>query len=292
MSNISRERKSANADSGAAIHHDANKLASLENEIANLKAQLIQAQRTSALGELVSTTTHEFNNALMTIMNYAKLGLRNQDNASRDKAFNKILQATQRATDITQTVLGMARNRKQGFEPTSLADLIRESMVLLGREMQKYRVSVEMEIGDVPKVPVIANQIQQVLLNLLTNARQAMKDGGRLIIRLLNDPDTNTVDLVVRDFGSGIEPDKLKKIFDPYFTTKSGPDESGKGGTGLGLCACRNIIVAHQGKIRVESTPGKGTAFTIKLPVQRTPERVPVAPPTSMPNTTASSQSA
>ncbi|MEQ1902745.1 MAG: ATP-binding protein, partial [Pirellulaceae bacterium] len=140
---------------------------------------------------------------------------------------------------------------------------------LLEREMQKYRVSVELEIDEVPKVPVVANQIQQVLLNLLTNARQAMPTGGRLLIRLSHDAVARTVDLFVRDFGTGIPPEKLSKIFDPYFTTKSGPDETGKGGTGLGLSACRTIIQAHQGKIRVESTVGKGTAFTIKLPLVR-----------------------
>ena len=250
----------------------------LQREVDLLRSQLIDAQRMSALGELVSTTTHEFNNVLMTVMNYAKLGLRNQDKDSRDKAFSKILQASQRAADLTQSVLGMVRNRKPDFEPTQSADLIRESMLLLEREMQKYRVSVELQIEVVPKVPVVANQIQQVLLNLLTNARQAMPTGGRLVIRLTHDAGAQTVDLFVRDFGSGIPPEKLSKIFDPYFTTKSGPDETGKGGTGLGLSACRNIIQAHQGKIRVESTVGKGTAFTIKLPLVRAKDNnIPIA---------------
>ena len=250
----------------------------LQREVDLLRSQLIDAQRMSALGELVSTTTHEFNNVLMTVMNYAKLGLRNQDKDSRDKAFSKILQASQRAADLTQSVLGMVRNRKPDFEPTQIADLIRESMLLLEREMQKYRVSVELQIEVVPKVPVVANQIQQVLLNLLTNARQAMPTGGRLVIRLTHDAGAQTVDLFVRDFGSGIPPEKLSKIFDPYFTTKSGPDETGKGGTGLGLSACRNIIQAHQGKIRVESTVGKGTAFTIKLPLVRAKDNnIPIA---------------
>ncbi len=242
----------------------------LQKEIEFLRVQLIEAQRLSALGDLISTTTHEFNNVLMTVMNYAKLGLRNPDVESRNKAFTKILQASEHAANITQTVLGMARNRKPDFEPTQLADLIRESMILLEREMQKYRVSVEMEINDVPKVPIVASQIQQVLLNLLTNARQAMPTGGRLILRLSFDETAKAVELMIRDFGSGIEPQKLKKIFEPYFTTKTGPDETGKGGTGLGLCACRDIVQNHQGKIRVESTLGKGTAFTIRLPLQRT----------------------
>ncbi|MBX3417959.1 MAG: sensor histidine kinase [Pirellulaceae bacterium] len=263
----------------------------LQEQIASLQQQLIEAQRASALGELVGTTTHEFNNILMTVMNYAKLGLRHQDQAARDRAFTKILQASERAAEITRSVLGMARNRKPNFEPTQLAELIREAMFLLEKEMQKYRIAVELEIHEVPKIPVIANQIQQVLLNLLINARQAMPNGGRLVVRLIQDTATQTVDLIVRDFGVGIPAESLKRIFDSYYTTKRGPDATGKGGTGLGLAACRNIVQVHQGKIRVESTVGKGTCFTIKLPMQRvetseTPIAVAVMdrqPPTSIP---------
>ena len=161
----------------------------------------------------------------------------------------------------------MARNRSEEFEAVDLESLINESMVLLEREMQKYRVSVELELQGVPPVRAIANQIQQVILNMLINARQAMPDGGRLIIRTCARPDSTTVELTIRDFGTGIPADKLKKIFDPYFSTKTGPDETGKGGTGLGLRACHKIVQGHGGKIRVESTVGKGTAFTIKLPM-------------------------
>jgi signal transduction histidine kinase len=163
----------------------------------------------------------------------------------------------------------MARNRSTTFEPTNLNKLIDETMILLEREMNKYRISVEMNLQEVPEVPAIGNQLQQVLLNLLINARQAMNEGGRLIIGLNSSDADQTVSLSVRDFGTGIEEDKLRKIFQPYYSTKDGPDESGKGGTGLGLATCRNIIEAHGGKIRVESTIGKGTCFTLVLPIQR-----------------------
>ncbi len=244
---------------------------SLEQQVAILKEQLAQAQKLTALGELVSTTTHEFNNVLMTIINYAKMGLRHKDEATRDKCFDKILSAGQRAAKITNSVLGVARNRSNAFEPTDMVKLVEESLVLLEREMSKYRIAVEKQFDAVPAAMVIGNQIQQVLLNLLINARQAMLKGGRVLIKLSHDPADDTVDLMVRDTGSGIPPEKLRRIFDPFFTTKSGPDESGKGGTGLGLSSCRNIIEAHHGRIRVESTVGKGTAFTIKLPVARQP---------------------
>ncbi len=237
-----------------------------EQQLAALKEQLLQAQKLTALGELVSTTTHEFNNVLMTILNYAKMGLRHKDEATRDKALTKILDAAQRAAKITNSVLGMARNRSSQFEPTSLAKIIEETLVLLEREMSKYRIAVETSLPSVPEVLAIGNQIQQVLLNLLINARQAMPNGGRVIIKLEHDAAANTVDLTVRDTGSGIPAEKLPRIFEPFYTTKQGPDESGKGGTGLGLSACKSIIVAHGGRMKVNSTVGKGTEFILKLP--------------------------
>lgn len=251
---------------------------SLEDEIESLKAQLVQAQKLTALGELVSTTTHEFNNVLMTILNYAKMGLRHKDEATRDKAFDKIHTAAQRAAKITNSVLGMARNRAAGFEPTNLQELIEEALVLLERELSKYRITVEKQYSEAPPVQAIGNQIQQVVLNLLINARQAMPNGGQVLIRIEPDPSAKMVNLVIRDTGAGIPSEKLRRIFDPFFTTKTGPDETGKGGTGLGLSACRNIIEAHRGRIRVESTVGKGTQFTIKLPMaEKSPTAAPIA---------------
>ena len=250
---------------------------SLERQVELLKQQLASAARLTAIGELTSTTTHEFNNVLMTIINYAKLGLRHQDAPTRDKAFEKILAAGNRAAKITSTILGLARNRSGAFEPTDLAQLIDDALLLLERELSKYRISVERQYQPVPPALVNGNQIQQVLVNLLVNARQAMPDGGRVIIKLLYDEPNQLVDLVVRDTGSGIAPDALRRIFDPFFSTKRGPDASGKGGTGLGLSACREIIEAHRGRIRVESTVGKGTAFTLKLPA------APVAVTVSLP---------
>jgi signal transduction histidine kinase len=237
-----------------------------EQQLRALEDELRHARRMAALGELASTTTHEFNNVLMTIINYAKLGLRHKDEASRDKALTKILAAASRAEKIANSVLGLARNRGQERSPTDLAKLIDSSLVLLEREMQKYRIQIELQVEPSPPAMVCGNEIQQVLLNLLTNARQAMPRGGQILIRIAPDPAAGTVDLTVRDTGSGIPADVLPRIFDRYFTTKHGPDASGKGGTGVGLATCREIIESHQGKIRVESTVGRGTAFILKLP--------------------------
>jgi signal transduction histidine kinase len=239
---------------------------SLEQQIAMLKEHLAQAEKLTALGELVSTTTHEFNNVLMTIINYAKMGMRHQDKATRDKSFEKILAAGNRAARITHGILGFARNRSAGQEPTDMAKLVDDVLMLLEREMSKYRVAVDRQIAEVPRAMVNSNQIQQVVLNLLVNARQAMPNGGQIVVRLAQDVSAGTVDLTIRDCGGGIPADKLPRIFDRFYTTKSGPDASGKGGTGLGLAFCRDVIEAHHGRIRVESTVGRGTAFTLKLP--------------------------
>jgi signal transduction histidine kinase len=244
----------------------ASEIDQLREENRSLREQLAHAQRLASLGELASTTAHEFNNVLMTILNYAKLGLRHKDDATRDKALDKIYNSAQRAAKITSTILGSARNRTGEFEATDLVQLVEDSLVLLERELQKYRVRLEKQLQDVPSIFAAGNQIQQVLLNLLTNARQAMPDGGTLLLKIAPDTATGMVELTVRDSGCGIPADKLPRIFEPFFTTKSGPDASGKGGTGLGLSACRSIIEAHSGRIQVKSTLGKGTAFIIKLP--------------------------
>lgn len=254
------------------------KIDQLSEQIVILKKRLDQSQRMTALGELVSTTTHEFNNVLMTIINYAKMGMRHDDKETRDKAFDKINNAGMRAAKITNSVLGMARNRSEHFELTDIAKLIDETMVLLEREMQKYRISVEIDIEeDLPEVSAIGNQIQQVLMNLLINARQAMKDGGQLVIKLKQNRQANTVDLSIRDYGPGIPQEKLRRIFEPFYSTKSGPDETGKGGTGVGLSTCKNIVEAHGGKIRVESSIGKGTCFTLMFPLEKQKSPIPLA---------------
>ena len=236
--------------------------------IDHLKTELRKMQSLAALGELTGTATHEFNNVLMTILNYAKLGLRHRDEEARDRALTKILEASQRAAKITSTILAQARNRSDALEPTDLAPIINDSMVLLEREMRKYRIAVETDID--PKTPAVmasGNQIQRVILNLLINARQSMLEGGTILVRLAPGSEKGFVELTIRDSGCGIPQEKLPQIFDAFYSTKQGPDETGKGGTGLGLATCKEIIDAHEGRIRVQSTVGRGTAFVIGLPV-------------------------
>lgn len=241
----------------------------LLEENAALRAKLEQLQRMAILGELTSTTTHEFNNLLTTILNYAKLGMRYRDEPSRDKAFQRIHDASNRAAKLTGTILAMARNRSGQMEPTDLKQVIEDTLLLMEKELQKYRIGIEKKIETVPPILAAGNQLQRVLINMLVNARQAMPNGGMVLLQLTTEDEGRTVTLAIRDTGQGIAPEHLPKIFDPFFSTKSGPDATGKGGTGLGLSACREIIESHSGRIRVESTLGRGTQFIMRFPSLR-----------------------
>ena len=254
---------------------------SVENDpqrwIAELEQRLVQCERLASVGELTSTTTHEFNNILMTILNYAKLGLRHKDEATREKALTRILDAANRGAKITSLVLGLSRSGVTANDPIDLVAIVEDSLVLLEKELQKYRIHVEKEISSVPIILGSAGQLQRLLLNLITNARQAIKENGTIRVVVKHEAKINSVVLTIRDNGSGIPKDVLPKIFDRFFTTKTGPDASGKGGTGLGLTACKKIIDDHRGRIRVESTVGKGTAFTIRFPVAVASSATPAA---------------
>ena len=239
--------------------------ADLSSQIANLQHQVAKLQQMASLGELVGTTTHEFNNYLMTIINYAKIGMRQQDQETRDRAFQKIHDAGIKAAEITKVILGSARNRSDKMEPTELKPVIEQVILLMEREMRKYQISLETDLQDVPGVWANGNQIQQVLINLLVNSRQAIGSSGSITVSLVEDLENKCVEVKIQDNGPGMPPEVLTKIFEPRFSTKDGPDESGKGGSGFGLYNCRQIIESHKGKIRVASTVGKGTLFIIKL---------------------------
>jgi signal transduction histidine kinase len=241
--------------------------AELERKILDLTQQLAQAQKMSTVGALASSMTHEFNNILTTIINYAKLGLRHKDAATREKAFDKILAAGQRASKITTGMLSYARRGSDRREPTDLVALVQEVLILVAKDLQVHRVRVQTNFEGQPVVAQVnAGQIQQVLLNLIINARQAMNAGGQLTVQVKHSPEAALGEISVRDSGHGIPAETLRKIFDPYFTTKTA-DAQGQGGTGLGLAMARDVIEAHQGRIRVESTVGQGTMFTLKLPL-------------------------
>jgi signal transduction histidine kinase len=238
------------------------------SETEQLRQQLLQAQKLSSVGALASSVAHEFNNILTTILNYARLALRNPDDQpGRTQALEKILKGGQRAATIVSSMLGFARNNTTRREDTELIPLVEELLVLTDKDLSKHRVMVEKKFQGSPHAEIVPAQIEQVLLNLILNARQAMPRGGRLRIEVRENPRTNMVELRVSDTGCGIPPERLRLIFEPFYTTKE-PDETGTGGTGLGLSVCRQIVEQHQGRIRVESLVGKGSTFTIKLPIK------------------------
>jgi signal transduction histidine kinase len=241
-------------------------------EADQLRQQLLHAQRLSSVGALASSVAHEFNNILTTIINYAKLGLRSEGNDSaRTQALEKILKGSQRAATIINSMLGFARNQSSQREPTDIVALVEDVLVLTEKDLSKHRVQVETRFHGRPQAPVVQGQIEQILLNLIINARQAMPRGGRITIEVRENPRTQMVEILISDTGTGISPEQLRLIFEPFYTTKE-PDEHGHGGTGLGLSVCRQIIEQHHGRIRVESLVGKGSTFTVKLPLKILPE--------------------
>lgn len=242
----------------------------LHKQIDDLRHQLLHAQKLSSVGALASSITHEFNNILTTVINYSKMGLRHKDAATREKAFDKILNAGQRATKITTGMLSYARSRGGRRETFDMVQLVEDVLVLVEKDLQMHRVKLQTDFLAHPFAEVNASQIQQVLLNLIINGRQAMDGGGRMFITVNSNPESQMAEISVRDTGAGIPAEKLHRIFEPFFSTKDA-DEQGQGGTGLGLSLCREVIEAHKGRIRVESAVGKGTTFTLKFPLVSAP---------------------
>ena len=237
-------------------------------EMESLRQQLLQAQRLSSVGELASSVAHEFNNILTTIINYSKIGLRGQSPAAQQQSFEKILKGGQRAAGIVNSMLGFARNNESQREMTDIAALVDEVLLLTSKDLSKHRIQVEKRYHGRPMAMVAPNQIEQILVNLVINARQSMTQGGRLRIEVRENSARDTVEVKIADSGVGIPPENLRQIFEPFFTTKQ-PDEYGRGGTGLGLSVCRQIIEQHHGRMRVESVVGKGSTFIVKLPVHQ-----------------------
>lgn len=244
------------------LRHENNQL---RLALVEMRQQLMQAQKLTSVGALASSITHEFNNILMTVINYAKMGLRHKEPATRDKAFDRILSAGQRAAKITTGMLSYAKGKTTQREAFRLTQLVEDVLVLVEKDLQVHRIRLEKNFDENVWAEVNSGQIQQVLINLIINARQAMEGGGSLHIGVSLNRESGTSEITVRDTGSGIPADKLPRIFDQFYSTKT-PDEQGQGGSGLGLALCKEIIDTHRGRIRVESTVGRGTTFTLRFP--------------------------
>jgi signal transduction histidine kinase len=225
-----------------------------------------QADKLAALGTLSAGIAHEINNPIGIITSRVEVMLLEAEGeelpAEMRKDLEVILRHARRVASITQGLLSFARQSSGVRAPVNLNRVVEEILQLVRKDMDRAHVQVTLRRDEsLPEIMADANAIGQVLLNLLTNARRAMPDGGgEITIETGYDPEARSVRLVVRDTGTGIAPEILLKIFDPFFTTK--PD-----GTGLGLSVSHGIIHDHQGSVDVESQVGKGTTFTVTLPV-------------------------
>lgn len=234
----------------------------LEQEQKRLRDHLFQQEKMVLVGQIVAGVAHELNTPLATILLRVQL-IEQQANKNSDLSDLKVLEGeARRCRRIIDSLLGFSRRSEGVVSRTDLNGLIQESLSLVENDLTLKGIKLETDYaGNGTTVCVDSNQVQQVLLNLIANAADAMPDGGRLHIstRLLSD--RASVEIRVTDSGCGIEEDILNRIFDPFFTTK----EQGKG-TGLGLAICKRIVEEHEGKIKIQSCPGKGTTVSVCLP--------------------------
>jgi two-component system, NtrC family, sensor kinase len=243
-------------------------LAQKEEENRALRAQNLQLQALANLGSATCMIAHEINNLLTPLANYAALAAQNPDDRKlTDKVLDKTVRNCRRAAKIMQSMLAMANGQKQEWETVSVKMLVEEVFTCLCRDFRKDGITVETHLDDDLRLRCVVVQIQQVLMNVILNARDAMLPGGG-ILRVSAMACDGWLDLVISDTGSGITPENLKSIFRPFFTTKTGPDRpAGSGsGSGVGLAFCKRIVDAHRGEIAVQSQSGRGTTFTIRLP--------------------------
>jgi len=236
-------------------------------ELKLTQAQLIRAEKLSAVGELASGVAHEINNPLTTILGQAHLLLAGGDvkEAARDR-LNIIAEETSRAARIVQNLLMFARHYTPERRPCSLADQVRRVLELKAYQLRQDDVDIRTEFTPCPPVYADEHQIQQVLLNLVQNAHQAMaRQAAPHVLTVRVGPVDGGARIEVLDTGPGIPPDVLPKIFDPFFTTKPPGD-----GSGLGLSVSYGIISEHSGRLWGENRPDGGAAFIVELPVGKT----------------------
>lgn len=251
------------ADLAGTFNQMTTELKTREAALQNAQAALVQSEKMAAFGQLGAGIAHEIKNPLAGILGYAQLAMRKveQDNPLR-KQLEVIVKETRRCKDIIDNLMRFARQEKATQELTDINKVVLDACAIVDHQLGIHQVKLERYLGEnLPNIMGNGNQLQQVLMNLLINAQQAM--GGapgtvRLRTALLQD---GRIQVRVTDSGPGIPPEIQAKIFEPFFTTKPAGQ-----GTGLGLSVSFGIIRDHQGEIRVESEVGKGTTFIITLP--------------------------
>ena len=236
-------------------------------EIKSIKLQLVQSEKLSALGQLIAGVAHELNNPLQIIYGLSQMSLESEDTVELQKNSRDIIKSVNRCKKIIESLLKFARyNQNRKREPANLNDLIANMLGLRRFEGNKAPINISTVLDKaLPRVMIESFEIESVILNLVKNAEQAVNSlfkeaGGEIEIK--TGYSEGYVWCSIKDNGPGISPDMIGKVFEPFFTTKRVGE-----GTGLGLSICYGIIRDHEGSIKVESTPGEGSLFTISLPV-------------------------
>jgi signal transduction histidine kinase/ActR/RegA family two-component response regulator len=250
-----------------ALVRDVSERKKLDDETRDIYHQLLQAEKMAALGQTISGVAHELNNPLATILSWAeRLSHRPTLDDSVRRGLETILSESERAARIVRNLLTFARKRQTTRAMVDVNQVVRETLALRAYEQRVTNVAVlDALAAGLPHVFADGHQIQQVLLNLIINAEQAMLSAngrGILVVRSWHDAPHESVILEINDDGPGIPDEMQPKIFDPFFTTK----DVGKG-TGLGLTVAYAIVQEHGGRIRLESAAGKGASFYVELPV-------------------------
>jgi len=237
-------------------------------ERVELESQLSQADKLSSIGLLAAGVAHEVNTPLAVISSYTQmLAKQLQGDPQKSGLLEKITRQTFRASEIVNNLLNFSRTSGTEFANVDINKIITDTLALLEHQFKVAKISVESELT--PNIsPIQGNpgRLQQVFLNLFLNAKDAMTSGGKLTVATTNG---EVVSVRVSDTGSGIAPEHIQRIYDPFFTTKTSPKEGQTRGTGLGLSVTYGIIQEHAGKIRVESNPGAGTTFALDFPLSR-----------------------
>jgi hypothetical protein len=237
-----------------------------------LERRLVQADKLSSIGLLAAGVAHEVNTPLAVISTYAQMLAKQISGDERTAPLlEKIKRQTFRASEIVNSLLNFSRTSPTEFVSIDANKILQETLTLMEHQLAQAGVEVQSNFAEtLPRIRGNSGKLQQVFLNLVLNARDAMEGGGRL--EVATSSQDSLVRVLVRDSGSGIAPENLPRIFDPFFTTKGA-----KRGTGLGLSVSYGIVREHGGDIEVSSEPGRGTRFTLLFPVAGSPAIAPEA---------------
>ena len=231
------------------------------------QAMLIETEKIGALGTMVAGVAHELNNPMMGMLNYSQYCLKHVPQTTKVySVLEDMIRETKRCVDIVKNLLTFSRMEKaedEKIEKIHCSVIIDRVLRLLKYRIEKENVSIKRSGEEgLPKIMAKASNLQQVFLNLIGNALDALSDAKDKVIQIQGVCEADTIRIDISDNGCGIEKAQLATIYDPFFTTKP-PGE----GTGLGLSMCQSIVATHNGNISCESIPGKGTTFKVSLPI-------------------------